>query len=127
MWLTFDWDNRGLEDILVQKGLKQIAFDYPTYAIYYRVSSGGNGIHAFVADISAEPDNSLSNNMPYLPLDLPDSEVLDYREYMVDLGLEDPVRLKWDKIRILQGGRIGKIFFGKRGNKVGEWVLYGVE
>jgi len=124
MWLTFDWDNRGLEDIIVQKGLKQIAFDFPNYAIYYRMSSGENGIHVFVADTSVEPDYSLSNNMPYKPLDLPDSDVLDYREHMVGLGLEDPIRLKWDKIRGSQGGRTGKIFFGKKGNKVGEWILY---
>jgi hypothetical protein len=62
--------------------------------------------------------------MPYKPLDLPDNDVLDYREHMVELGLEDPVRLKWDTIRKSQGGRTGKIFFGKKGKKVGEWILY---
>ena len=124
MWVTFDWDNRGLEDILVQKGLKQIAFDFHDHSLYYRVSSGGDGIHAFVADTSVEPDYTLSNNMPYKPLDLPDSDVLHYRENMVELGLEDPVRLKWDTIRDSQGGRTGKIFFGKKGNTVGEWILY---
>ncbi len=118
MWLTFDWDNRGLEDIIVQRGLKRIAFDFPNHDVYYRVSSGGNGIHAFVA-AQIEPH--------FLPLDLPDRDVLDYRQMMVDFGLEDPIRLDWDKVRSEGEGRTGRIFWGKSGNKVGEWVKYAIE
>ena len=30
MRLTFDWDNRGLEDIIVQQGLAKFSHDFPT-------------------------------------------------------------------------------------------------
>jgi hypothetical protein len=115
MRLTFDWDSVGLEDKLVQEGLAKLSKDFPKYDVYYRISASGCGIHAIIS-----PKNMTNPS----PVEIDDGDALNYRQEMVDFGLEDVWRLKGDKARLKSGGITAQLFQYKNGNTAGVWVKY---
>ena len=118
MRLTFDWDSVGLEDTIVQNGLAKLSEDFPTYDIYYRISSSQTGIHAIVS-----PPNSQTPT----PLEMESEKALDYRKEMVSFGLEDEWRLKGDIVRVSRGLPTCQLWEWKDGKQAGAWVKYNVE
>jgi len=115
MRLTFDWDNRGLEDIIVQDGLAKLSQDFPQYDVYYRLSASSFGIHAMI---------SYQDVLPPRPVEMDDPQVLDYRRVMVDFGLEDEWRLWGDVTRLKTGLPTAQLWEWKDGEKAGEWIKY---
>jgi len=115
MRLTFDWDSVGLEDKLVQEGLAKLSKDFPKYDVYYRLSASKTGIHALI---------SPKNMKNPAPVEIDDEDALNYRQEMVDFGLEDVWRLKGDKARLKSGGITAQLFQYKNENTAGEWVKY---
>ena len=115
MRLTFDWDSVGLEDKLVQDGLAKLSQDFPKYDVYYRISASGTGIHALIS-----PKNRKNPS----PVEIDDEDALNYRQEMVDFGLEDIWRLKGDKARLKSGGTTAQLWQYKNGNTAGEGGKY---
>jgi len=114
MRLTFDWDNRGLEDIIVQDGLAKLSQDFPQHDVYYRTSASGIGIHAIISPKDKPPS----------PIEIEDEDALDYRREMVDFGLEDEWRLKGDEARLKTGLPTSQLWEWKNGKQSGEWIKY---
>jgi len=115
MRLTFDWDNRGLEDILTQDGLAKLFQDFPSYDVYYRLSASGTGIHAMI---------SPKNTNPPIPLEIDDTQALDYRRKLVEFGLEDKYRLAHDEARVGTALPTAQLWEWKEFKKAGEWIQY---
>ena len=115
MRLTFDWDNRGLEDIIVQEGLAKLSHDFPTNEVYYRISASSCGIHAIIS-----PKDSPSP----IPIEKDDEWVINYRKTMVDFGLEDEWRLKGDIVRVEKGLPTSQLWEWKDGKQAGAWIKY---
>ena len=118
MRLTFDWDGVSIQDALVQSGLAKLSEDFPTYDIYYRISSSQTGIHAIVS-----PPNSQTPT----PIEMDSEDALNYRKQMVSFGLEDEWRLKGDIVRVNRGLPTSQLWEWKDGKQAGEWVKYNVE
>jgi|TARA_R110000751_G_scaffold248260_1_gene348037 hypothetical protein len=114
MYLTFDWDSVGLEDIIVQEGLLKLSQDFPNNTIYHRISASGTGIHAIISPKDSTPT----------PIELDDEDALNYRMEMVIFGLEDEWRLKGDEVRMKRGLPTSQLWEWKDGKKVGEWIKY---
>ena len=114
MYLTFDWDSVGLEDIIVQEGFLKLSQDFPNHTIYYRISASGTGIHAIISPKDSTP----------APIELEDEDALNYRREMVIFGLEDEWRLKGDEVRMKRGLPTSQLWEWKDGKRVGEWIKY---
>ncbi len=114
MRLTFDWDNRGLEDIMVQEGLAKLSQDFPNNTIYYRLSASGKGIHAIISPKNSTP----------IPIEIENEDALEYRRQMVAFGLEDEYRLAHDEARVGTGLPTAQLWEWKKGKKAGEWIRY---
>jgi hypothetical protein len=114
MRLTFDWDNRGLEDIMVQDGLAKLSQDFPNNTIYYRLSASGTGIHAIISPKNSTP----------IPIEIENNDALEYRRQMVAFGLEDKYRLAHDEARVGTGLPTAQLWEWKKGKKAGEWIQY---
>ena len=114
MRLTFDWDNRGLEDILVQNGLAKLSQDFPNNTIYYRLSASGTGIHAIISPKNSTP----------IPIEIGNEDALEYRRQMVAFGLEDEYRLAHDEVRVGTKLPTAQLWEWKKGKKAGEWIKY---
>ena len=115
MRLTFDWDNRGLEDILIQQGLAKLLRDFPKYDVYYRISASGSGIHAMISPKDATTPS---------PIEIDDQEALDCRRKLVEFGLEDEFRLAHDEARVGTALPTAQLWEWKEGKQAGEWMKY---
>ena len=116
--LTFDWDNVGLEDKLVQEELNELVKTFGENKVWYRVSSSGQGLHVIIADIiyDAPFDRVLLSPMLFSSI-----EQFKHRE---NSPLECKGRFISDLHRIKNGLKTSRIFIVKYGSTSGEWKRF---
>ena len=121
MWLTFDWDDVSLDEIMVKNAIKELVMIFGKGNVWYRISSSGTGLHLVIANLRWDEKTMQSI---LTPKDFEDEVVMNLRNTFADepWNLECKGRLITDSMR-QQGGTVwGRVFTLKNGNLSGEWL-----
>ena len=112
--LTFDWDNIGIDDPMVQEELNALCEEFGDEFVWYRISSSGDGLHVLIGKLILD---SLGE-FKVVPLTMPPKQQMEYRK---KVELECKGRFFSDSMRQEAGLRTSRIFNIKNGTSVGEW------
>jgi hypothetical protein len=122
--LTFDWDDVGISDKVVQKALAELNSDF-SQRVWYRVSSSGTGLHVIIAELAYDTSFGLILN----PIKMPVETQFEYRAKYSEKpwNLECAGRFFSDQVRSSEGFRTSRVFVSKNGMQAGEWANYGID
>ena len=132
--LTFDWDDRSPDDLLVRRALAELAHRFGPSKVHYRISSSGDGLHVMIGSYRFDPQTRSVALAP-APM-LPAQQFALRSEFGEDPWVDDdgplecPGRFISDHIRAGAGMTTSRIF-GIKTDTDGEpaasgpWICWG--
>ena len=116
--LTFDWDDVGLEDGIVQAELEWLCEEFGEEYVWYRVSSSKTGLHIMIGELRINPQNM---EFEVVPIPMETQLQLKYRE---ETQIECRGRFFSDMVRKEMGLRTSRVFSTKNGKECSEWKRF---
>ena len=121
--LTFDWDDVGLEDKIVQRALDNLTYEFGQGNVWYRISSSGEGLHIIIGSIQVDPKTL---NRFIRPTPMESNKQMQYRNRFAQSpwNLECKGRFISDAARAVGGLTTSRIFLVKNDQQASDWKCW---